>query len=195
MTRNDGDFRILVVDDNRELREILEEYLRGEGDSVVGAGDGKVALEEQQNKPFDLIITDLNMPEMSGMDLIKTIKQTNDETEFVIITGYASMDTAVEAVRIGAFDYIVKPFRMEELSVVVKNAREKIRLRKLNGQLLETLRGFYDELARYRQKDEAANNTDSVQENINGKPVNDTEDIVNEIKNLEALRKGRLFIE
>ena len=94
------------------------------------------------------------MPELSGMELIKTIKQENDVTEFVIITGYASMDTAVEAVRIGAFDYIVKPFRMEELSVVVKNARDKVRLKKLNAQLVETLKGFYDEIDRYRKKSE-----------------------------------------
>ncbi len=94
------------------------------------------------------------MPELAGMELIKTIKQENEVTEFVIITGYASMDSAVEAIKIGAFDYIVKPFRMEELSVVVKNVREKVRLKKLNAQLFETLKGFYDEIERYRKKSE-----------------------------------------
>lgn len=194
MTRNDDDFKILVVDDNRDLREILEEYLRGEGDSVEGARDGKEALEKHREHQYDLIITDLNMPELPGMELIKTIRQENDITEFVIITGYASMDTAVDAIKIGAFDYIVKPFRMEELKVVVKNVRDKVRLRKLNAQLYETLKGFYGEIERYRQKSEDSAGNREPKEAV-FESVGDTEKIVNEIRNFEKLRKGRLFID
>jgi len=194
MTRNDDDFKILVVDDNRELREILEEYLKGEGDNVEGARNGKEALEKYRENQYDLIITDLNMPEVPGMELIKTIRQENDITEFVIITGYASMDSAVDAIKIGAFDYIVKPFRMEELKVVVKNVRDKVRLKKLNAQLYETLKGFYGEIERYRQKSEdTVGNKESKEEVFES--VSDTEKIVNEIKNFEKLRKGRLFID
>jgi len=193
MMKNDEPFRILIVDDNKELREILEEYLRGEGHSVSGSANGRDALERNREKPFDLIITDLNMPEVSGMELIRTIRKENQETEFVIITGYASMDSAVEAVRIGAFDYIVKPFRMEELHVVVKNAHDKITLKKLNAKLIQTLQSFYDEMERYRGKrpDEPMGRDESV----NSRPANDTEQIVAEIRNLEKLRKGRLLIE
>lgn len=194
MTRNDDNFRILVVDDNRELREILEEYLKGEGDSVEGAMNGKEALEKYRENQYDLIITDLNMPEVSGMELMKTIRQENDITEFVIITGYASMDSAVDAVKIGAFDYIVKPFRMEELKVVVKNVRDKVRLKKLNAQLYETLKNFYSEIERYRRKSEdTASNKESKEEVFES--ISDTEKIVNEIRNFEKLRKGRLFID
>jgi DNA-binding NtrC family response regulator len=197
MTRNDEDFRILIVDDNRGLREILEEYLRGEGDVVEGADNGKEALEKHKEHLYDLIITDLNMPEMAGIELIKTIKGENEITEFVIITGYASMDSAVEAIKIGAFDYIVKPFRMEELKVVVKNVRDKVRLKKLNTQLLETLKSFYDEIGRYRQKPQ--NNIDNTIDNepdeVALEPIGNTEKIVKEIKNLERLRKGRLLID
>jgi DNA-binding NtrC family response regulator len=194
MTRNDNDFKILVVDDNRELREILEEYLRGEGDYVEGANNGKEALERYRDNYYDLIITDLNMPELAGMELIKTVQQENEITEFVIITGYASMDSAVEAIKIGAFDYIVKPFRMEELKVVVKNVREKVRLKKLNTQLLDTLKSLYDEIERYRQK----NNDDTVNEEPEEavlESISDTEKIVKEIKNFEKLKKGRLLID
>jgi DNA-binding NtrC family response regulator len=194
MTRNDNDFKILVVDDNRELREILEEYLRGEGDYVDGANNGKEALERYRDNYYDLIITDLNMPELAGMELIKTVQQENEITEFVIITGYASMDSAVEAIKIGAFDYIVKPFRMEELKVVVKNVREKVRLKKLNTQLFDTLKSFYDEIERYRQK----NNDDTVNEEPEEavfESISDTEKIVKEIKNFEKLKKGRLLID
>jgi DNA-binding NtrC family response regulator len=194
MTRNAEDFKILVVDDNRELREILEEYLRGEGDNVAGADDGKAALDKYRANYYDLIITDLNMPELTGMELIKIIQQENEVTEFVIITGYASMDSAVEAIKIGAFDYIVKPFRMEELSVVVKNVREKVRLKKLNTQLFDTLKGFYDEIERYRQKSEN-DAADKEPKEYVLESISDTEEIVKEIQNFEKLRKGRLLID
>ena len=193
MTRNDNDFKILVVDDNRELREILEEYLRGEGDNVEGANNGKEALEKYRDNYYDLIITDLNMPELAGMELIKTVQQENEITEFVIITGYASMDSAVEAIKIGAFDYIVKPFRMEELMVVVKNVREKVRLKKLNTQLYDTLKSFYDEIERYRQKSESDAVNKEPKETVL-ESISDTEKIVKEIENFEKLKKGRLLI-
>jgi YesN/AraC family two-component response regulator len=127
------------------------------------------------------------------MELIRTIRKDNKDTEFVIITGYASMDSAVEAVRIGAFDYIVKPFRMEELQVVVKNARDKVMLKKLNAKLVQTLQSFYDEMERYRRK--KPEEPEDRGEPMNGRPVSDTEQIVVEIRNLERLRKGRLLIE
>lgn len=191
--KNDDPFRILIVDDNKELREILQEYLKGEGHAAEGAANGREALERHHEEPFDLIITDLNMPEISGMELIKSIRKENQDTEFVIITGYASMDSAVEAVRIGAFDYIVKPFRMEELQVVVKNARDKISLKKLNAKLIQTLQSFYDEMERYRGK--KPGEREERNDPANGRGASDTEQIVAEIRNLEKLRKGRLLIE
>jgi DNA-binding NtrC family response regulator len=194
MNGNDCDFKILVVDDNRELREILEEYLVGEGDNVEGAKNGKEALEKYRNNYYDLIITDLNMPELVGMELIKTIRQENEDTEFVIITGCASMDSAVEAIKIGAFDYIVKPFRMEELSVVVKNVREKVRLKKLNTQLYDTLKSFYDEIERYRQKSED-NAVNKGPKEIVFESISDAEKIVKEIKTLKSSGRAEPLID
>jgi two-component system response regulator PilR (NtrC family) len=189
MTKHDEAFHILIVDDNTELREILEEYLRVEVCQVDGASNGKEALIKQSNAPYDLIITDLNMPEVSGMEMIRRIRQENDVTEFIIITGYASLDSAVEAVRMGAFDYIVKPFRMEELRVVVKNVRDKVGLKKLNVTLFNKLRGLYEEIERYKYKVHFEN----------AEPLNtnvaDTEHILMEIKKIEKLAKGRLFID
>ena len=151
MTKKNESFRILIVDDNREIRTILEEYLREEGYAAEGAGEGGEALAKHGESPFDLIITDLNMPGMTGMELIKAISKEESSTEFIIITGYASLDTAIEAVKAGAFDYIVKPFRIEELRVVIKNARDKIMLKKANKQLFDKLRSFYFEISRYRK--------------------------------------------
>jgi DNA-binding NtrC family response regulator len=193
MNGNDCDFKILVVDDNMELREILEEYLGGEGESVEGARNGKEALEKYRNNYYDLVITDLNMPELAGMELIKTIRQENEDAEFVIITGCASMDSAVEAIKTGAFDYIVKPFRMEELHVVVKNVREKVRLKKLNTQLYDTLKSFYDEIERYRQKSDD-NAVDKEPKKVVLASIGDAERIVKEIKTLKSSGRADLLL-
>jgi len=151
MTKKNESFRILIVDDNREIRVILEEYLREEGYAAEGAGEGKEALAKHGTSPFDLVITDLNMPGMTGLELIKEMSKGETTTEFIIITGYASLDTAIEAVKAGAFDYIVKPFRIEELKVVIKNAQDKIMLKKANKQLFDKLKSFYLEISRYRK--------------------------------------------
>ncbi len=190
MNDNSEDFKILVVDDSRELREILEEYLGSEGDNVEGAGNGKEALEKHRKNYYDLIITDLNMPELPGMELIKTIRKENDITEFVIITGYASIDSAVEAIKAGAFDYIVKPFRMEELKVVVKNVREKVRLKKLNAQLYDALKNFNDEIDKYRHQSGDCV-VDNEPKEVIFQSISSAEKIVKEIKNFEKVRKSR----
>jgi DNA-binding NtrC family response regulator len=188
MTKSDdAGFRILIVDDNKELREILQEYLADDADSVSGATNGKEAIEKHEQDRFDLIITDLMMPEITGMELIKRIRTRDDMTEFIIITGYASLDSAMEAVKIGAFDYIVKPFRMEELKVVVKNARDKITLRKVNKELFRKLESFYQEMNRYKQDGEKPEDDKEA--------PSDTERIIDEIRNLDGLKKGRLLID
>jgi DNA-binding NtrC family response regulator len=193
MNRMDDRFRILIVDDNKELREILQEFLSDNGDVIEGASHGKEALIRHAGRPYDLIITDLNMPEVTGIELIRTVRQENDMTEFIIITGYASLDTAVEAIKIGAFDYIVKPFRMEELKVVVKNARDKVMLKKINQQLFRKLQTLYGEIERYEQNNGPRPfdiDIPQIRE-----PVGDTERIIAEIRNLERLRRGRLLID
>jgi DNA-binding NtrC family response regulator len=188
MNKKDDIFRILIVDDNKDLRLITEEYLGGNGHSIEGVSDGKDALKKCMKDPYDLIITDLNMPELTGIELIKAIRKQNDMTEFVIITGYASLDTAVEAIKVGAFDYIVKPFRMEELEVVVKNVKDKIFLKKTNVKLFEKLRTFYNEIERYKQHSESEG---VVEAKGYG---SDTEKIVAAIKNLENFLKEPLMV-
>jgi DNA-binding NtrC family response regulator len=193
MTRIDESFRILIVDDNKELREILQEFLSDDGDVIDGASHGKEALMRHAGHPYDLIITDLNMPEVTGIELIRAIRQETDMTEFIIITGYASLDSAVEAIKAGAFDYIVKPFRMEELKVVVKNARDKIVLKKINQQLFRKLKILYDEIERYEKSGRPEPSGREVTPNV--EKMSDTERIISEIRDLERLRRGRLLIE
>ncbi len=187
MNSKEDVFRILIVDDNKELREILAEYLKEAGESVEGANNGREALEQFEKNPYDLIITDLNMPELTGIDLIKEVAKKETGAEFIIITGYASLDTAIEAIKVGAFDYIVKPFRMEELRVIVKNAKDKIMLKKMNALLFKKLTSFYRELEKYKHNEVKPEPEESLGD--------DTERIISEIIKLEKLRKGRFLIQ
>ncbi|HNQ64087.1 MAG TPA: response regulator [Syntrophorhabdaceae bacterium] len=190
--KKDKLFQILIVDDNAEIREIVQEYLADSDCQIEGASNGKEALEKYNENPYDIIITDLKMPGISGIELIKLLKQKTDTIEFVIITGYASVDTAIEAVRIGAFDYIVKPFRMEELKVTIKNAKEKIILKRANEELLDKLKRFHSEIEKYKKYD-AEKNTST--ESVDEEQKNHTERLVDSIKYLGRLSKNRLMIE
>lgn len=124
--------RILVVDDERGMREFLTIMLQKEGYDVTTAGNGKEALEHISQKTYDIVITDIRMPNITGVDILKTVKEGSPETVVIMITAYASTETAVEAMKQGAYDYITKPFKIEEIKLIVRNALEKRRLREEN---------------------------------------------------------------
>ena len=132
--------KILVVDDERNMREVLEIFLKGEGYDVVVADGGESGMEAIRKDIFDLVITDLKMPKVSGFDLLKTIKNISPETTVVIITAFGTTESAVEAMKLGAFDYIQKPFKNNDIRLVVKNALEKQKLQKDVSILKEQLR-------------------------------------------------------
>lgn len=131
--------KILVVDDEKSMREVLQIFLKSEGYSVSVANDGAEAIENIKKDIFDLIITDMNMPKASGLDLLKNAKQVSPDTVVIIITAFGSTDSAVEAMKLGAYDYVQKPFQMDEIRLVVKNALEKQKLRKDVSVLKEQL--------------------------------------------------------
>jgi len=117
--------RILVVDDDQGMREFLEIMLTREGYKVKAASGGKEALSLCGKKKFDLVITDLKMPKIDGIDLLKAVKEISPETMVILITGYASGETAVAAMKEGAFDYLEKNFDVEDLKSTVKDALSK----------------------------------------------------------------------
>ncbi|MBI5739377.1 MAG: sigma-54-dependent Fis family transcriptional regulator [Nitrospirae bacterium] len=120
--------RILVVDDERSMREILDIFFRNEGYSVAVADNGAAALEIMKNDFFDLVVTDMKMPKVSGLELLKNVREISPDTLVVIITAFGTTESAVEAMKLGAFDYIAKPFQMDDIRLVVKNALEKQKL-------------------------------------------------------------------
>jgi len=117
--------KILVVDDDQGMREFLEIMMTREGYRVVTAGDAGKALARCRKETFDLIITDLKMPKMDGVGFLKEVKQLSPETMVILITAYASGETAVNAMKEGAYDYIEKDFAIEDLKRIVRDALAK----------------------------------------------------------------------
>src|SRR5688572_15071335 len=131
--------RVLVVDDEKFIRDILADFLTMEGYAVRTAEDGAQALSELSHSSFDLIISDLKMPKMGGLDLLQHVGQLQPEALTVIMTGFGTVETAIDAMKQGAYDYILKPFKVEEIVHVVQRGLEKKRLATENLRLREAL--------------------------------------------------------
>jgi response regulator RpfG family c-di-GMP phosphodiesterase len=131
--------RILVVDDERVIREILAEFLSLEGFSVNTVEDGEKALTELRLHPYDLLITDLKMPRLSGLQLLERIEAERLGVLTVLMTGFGTVETAIEAMKKGAYDYLLKPFKVEEVIHVVERALYRQRLQTENIRLREAL--------------------------------------------------------
>ncbi|HUT53646.1 MAG TPA: HD domain-containing phosphohydrolase [bacterium] len=131
--------RILVVDDEKVIRSILSDFLSSEGCVVKSVEDGLAALTELETHPFDLMITDLMMPQMGGIDLLKEVRKRKFELITIIMTGFGTVETAIQAMKQGAYDYILKPFKMDELLQIIKRALEKQRLEQENVKLKEVM--------------------------------------------------------
>jgi two-component system, NtrC family, response regulator PilR len=136
---NNRCYRILVVDDEESMREVIGIMLRREGYQVDLASDGAQADQQLLNQDYDLIISDIKMPRMGGMELLGRVKERTPETLMIMVTAFSSTDEAVEAMKQGAYDYITKPFRNEEIRLVVQNALERKILRQENRELKREL--------------------------------------------------------
>ena len=132
--------RILVVDDERSMQEFLELFFRGEGYEVTTAGDVESALLHLEGDEFDLVITDIQLPEGSGLDILRAVQDGSPETVVIMITAFASTETAIAAMKLGAYDYITKPFKVDEIRIVVEKALEKKLLSTENRRLRSALR-------------------------------------------------------
>ena len=114
--------RVLVVDDHRKVREAMADILRQAGHTVESLSSGAEALDELAKKSYDVIITDLQMPGMTGLEFIRQLESIRHGAQILMVTAYASVTTAVDAMRLGAFDYIEKPFGAEQLEQLVERA-------------------------------------------------------------------------
>jgi two-component system response regulator PilR (NtrC family) len=127
--------RILVVDDEPSILEFFEILLSEEGYTVDLVSNGREAMEMVERTPYDLVITDLAMPEVDGMAVLERVKEISPETLVLMITAYATAESAVDAMKMGAYDYLLKPFKVDEIRLVIRNALEKSTLRRENTAL------------------------------------------------------------
>src|SRR3954449_3539728 len=127
--------KILVVDDQEMMRDSLAANLVREGHEVIAAGDGPAAVSRLQGQRYDLLITDLKMPRMTGIELLAEAKRLRPDMPVVLMTAFATVQTAVEAMKLGAYDYIQKPFDGEEIKHLVERTLEHSRLKLENAAL------------------------------------------------------------
>jgi len=138
--REEPKARILVVDDEQSMREFLEIFLRREGYAVSTAGDVDTAVAHLEADEIDLVITDMQMPEKTGLDLILAAREVSPETVTIVVTAFGTTDSAISAMKEGAYDYLTKPFKVDELSIVIEKALEKKLLSNENQRLRRELR-------------------------------------------------------
>ena len=135
--------KILVADDEQSMREFLDIMLKKEGYKVSLASNGEEVVKLIDNDLFDLVLLDIRMPKLDGITALKKIKAITPDTVVIMITAYASADTAIKAMKEGAYDYITKPFKVEEIKLIIKNALEKKNLQKENILLKQVVRDRY----------------------------------------------------
>ncbi|NPA95811.1 MAG: sigma-54-dependent Fis family transcriptional regulator [Thermodesulfobacteria bacterium] len=134
---------ILVVDDSPDIRFTMSEVLKTKGFSVESASDGQEAIEMLENRFFDIVLTDLSMPRKTGMDVLRYVTENSPETICIIITGFGTIQGAVEALKIGAYDYLCKPIKPDEVTILIDKALEVRDLKRENRSLKKELKSRY----------------------------------------------------
>jgi DNA-binding NtrC family response regulator len=140
---SDEVLEVLLVDDELSTRELLEQFCRSRNLSVTTASDGRAAITALERNPsrFTLVLTDINMPGADGFEVLKTARAGNRECYVVMITGYATLDSALRAVKEGAYDYLAKPFSLGQLDVMLARIRHLLGLERENRDLRRRLGG------------------------------------------------------
>jgi len=149
-----SDIRVLVVDDDDDMRATLKEFISKMGVRVSVArsvSEAQRALSAEAD-PFDLVLTDLKLPGGDGMDILTAAHARSSETLVTIVTGYGSLETAIEAIRLGAYDYLTKPFSLDEIGVQVRNMIERASLSKENARLSVRLQELYEKVNRLQNE-------------------------------------------
>jgi len=148
------EIRMLVVDDDEDMRATLADFISKMGVKVRQAANLEEARHLLGNDadPFDLVVTDLRLPDGSGLEVVRAAHSRRPDTLVSIVTGYASLDTAIEAIRLGAYDYITKPFTLDQIGVQVRNMVQRILLSKENARLSVRLQELYQEVNRLQSE-------------------------------------------
>ena len=136
---SEAKIKVLVAEDEVHLGQILSNFLNGRGCAVRTVSDGRTALEALRAEAYDVALLDIVMPELDGLEVLKQVRTESDPPEVIIITGNCTIETAISAMKLGAYDYLAKPYRMAEIDVLVRRAWEKRRLSRENALLQSQL--------------------------------------------------------
>ena len=134
--------KILIIDDEKAIRRALREILEFEGFEIEEAENGKEVFEKATSTVFDLIFCDIKMPQMDGMEVLDALMKANSETPIILISGHGNIETAVQAIKNGAFDFIEKPLDLNRILITIRNAKEKTQLVQETIQLKKTVKRF-----------------------------------------------------
>ncbi len=134
--------KILVIDDEPLMREFIEEAMSRAGYRVVSSGSGEEGVELIKTQSFDLIITDMKMEPVDGLEVLKESTKVSPETPVIMMTAYATIDTAIETLKAGAVDYLIKPFTPEAIEIAVKRALDKVKINAENKYLRSELNAY-----------------------------------------------------
>ena len=159
--------KILVIDDEVGVTEILNEVLTNEGYLVDTFQNPEKAMKRIQSEHYDLIITDLQMPKFSGLDIVKAAHKVSEDSEVIVITAYTSIESAIEAMKHGVYNYIHKPFNVSEIVITVNKAIEKIRLKKHNLDLSHKVEKALSDLTTLYEISKIINSSEETDEIIN----------------------------
>jgi len=140
--------RILVVDDELFVRELLLEFLSAQGYEVSLADSGEKAVELMQTQPADLVLVDLKMPGINGIEALRQIKKIAPDVRAIIMTGYPTIESSIEALRHGAYDYVIKPFKLDDLKSSIERALREHTLKVETSQLKDRIEQLETELER-----------------------------------------------
>ncbi len=159
-------FKILIADDDEIVRDAIGSLLKDEGYSVISAHDGIDAIKILRVEDIDLVITDLRMPGADGYEVLKYSVKNNPDTVVVILTAYGTLDTALNAIKDGAYDYLTKPFKIQEIMLLVEKIYRRAQLIYENRELKKNLRDAYRDIQLIRTV-VRSNNPDLISEWIN----------------------------
>lgn len=135
--------RVLVADDEEEILELLGEYLNARGYQVLTAYDGEDALQMVRSGPVDIVLTDMKMPNMGGLELLRETQRLPQPVAVIVMTGFATVETAINALKIGAYDYLLKPFKLRDVHAALVRASERLRREREAARTRELL-SFYE---------------------------------------------------
>lgn len=141
--------RILVVDDELFVRELLLEFLSAQGYDVSLADSGEKAVELMQTQPADLVLVDLKMPGINGIEALRQIKKIAPDVRAIIMTGYPTIESSIEALRHGAYDYVIKPFKLDDLKSSIERALREHTLKVETSQLKDRIEQLEAELEKF----------------------------------------------